>query len=112
MKQQRHIELYKNYFSDFYSGLPFKVREKVQYVFAIIKTAPRIPSKFLEHISGVDGLYEIRVEFESNIYRIFCCFDCGNIVVLFNAFQKKTQKTDPKEKSMAVKLMKEYFNTK
>ena len=56
----------------------------------------RIPSDFLRSIKGVSGLYEIRIEDNGNIYRIFCCFDQGNLVVLFNAFQKKTQKT-PKD---------------
>ncbi|HAH55812.1 MAG TPA: addiction module toxin RelE, partial [Flavobacterium sp.] len=59
-----------------------------------------------------DGLYEIRIEYESNIYRIFCCFDTGNLVVLFNAFQKKTQKTPKNEIELATKLKNEYFNSK
>ena len=63
-------------------------------------------------MTGTDGLYEIRVEFESDIYRIFCCFDKGNLVVLFNAFQKKTQKTPKKEIELALKLKDEYFNSK
>ena len=48
----------------------------------------------------------------SNIYRIFCCFDRGNLVVLFNGFQKKTQKTPGKEIDLALKLKEEYFNSK
>ena len=52
----------------------------------------RVPEKFLKYLSGTDGIYEIRVECDSNIYRIFCCFDKGNLVILFNAFQKKSQK--------------------
>ncbi|MFD2577424.1 type II toxin-antitoxin system RelE/ParE family toxin [Haoranjiania flava] len=51
----------------------------------------------------------MRVEYESNIYRIFCCFDKGNLVVLFNGFHKKTQKTPLKELKKAEKLMVEYF---
>ena len=67
------------------------------YVFKILQTVQNVPRKFLDHMTGTDGLYEIRIEFESNIYRIFCCFDKGNLVVLFNGFQKKSQKT-PKKK--------------
>lgn len=63
-------------------------------------------------MTGTEGLYEIRIEFESNIYRIFCCFDKENLVVLFNAFQKKTQKTPGKEIDLALKLKEEYFNSK
>jgi phage-related protein len=74
--------------------------------------APRIPIKFFRHISGTDGLYEIRVEFESNIYRVFCCFDKGNLVVLFNGFQKKSQKTPKSEIDKALKIKEEYFKGK
>jgi phage-related protein len=89
-----------------------KVQEKIEYVFKIIRTVQNVPKKFLDHMTGTDGLYEIRIEFESNIYRIFCCFDKGNLVVLFNAFQKKTQKTPGKEIDLALKLKDEYFNSK
>ena len=77
-----------------------------------VTVAYRIPSKFFEHITGTDRLYEIRIEFESNIYRIFCCFDKGNIVVLFNGFQKKSQKTPKSEIDKALKIKKEYFKIK
>ena len=63
-------------------------------------------------MEGTDGLYELKISVGSNIYRIFCCFDEGNIVVLFNGFQKKTQKTPMKEIERAVKLKKEYFEFK
>ncbi len=63
-------------------------------------------------MTGTDGLYEIRVELGSNIYRIFCCFDQGNLVVLFNGFQKKTQKTPSSEIERALKIKKEYFDEK
>ncbi|HRA73918.1 MAG TPA: type II toxin-antitoxin system RelE/ParE family toxin [Flavobacterium sp.] len=89
-----------------------KVREKIAYVFKVINSVQNVPTKFLKHLEGTDGLYEIRIEFESNIYRIFCCFDKGNLVILFNAFQKKTQKTPKNEIDLALKLKKEYFNSK
>jgi len=112
MNIQRQITFHKHYFTDFYLGQTEKVQEKIEYVFKIIRTVQNVPRKFLEHISGTDGLYEIRIEFESNIYRIFCCFDKGNLVVLFNSFQKKTQKTPKKEIDLALKLKEEYFNSK
>jgi len=88
------------------------VQEKIEYVFKIVRTVQNVPKKFLQHMTETDGLFEIRIEFESNIYRIFCCFDKGNLVVLFNAFQKKTQKTPKKEIELALKLKNEYFNSK
>jgi len=63
-------------------------------------------------MSGYEGLYEVRVEYQSNIYRIFCCFDEGRLVVLFNGFHKKTQKTPKEEIDKAIRLKNEYFNTK
>ena len=72
----------------------------------------RVPKKFFDTIDGIKGLFEIRIEYESNIYRIFCCFDKGNLVVLFNGFQKKTQKTPKNEIEKAEKIMNEYFEDK
>ncbi len=63
-------------------------------------------------MSGYEGLYEVRVEYQSNIYRIFCCFDEGRLVVLFNGFQKKTQKTPKEELDKAMRLKNEYFKIK
>lgn len=112
MKTERQIIFYESYFQDFFIKQNSKVREKIAYVFKIINSVQNIPTKFLKHLEGTDGLYEIRIEFESNIYRIFCCFDKGNLVVLFNAFQKKTQKTPKNEIDLATKLKDEYFNSK
>lgn len=91
------IVFFENHFIAFYQKQNNKVKNKIQYTFELIKQVDRIPEKFLKHISGTKGLFEIRVEYQSNIYRIFCCFDKGKMVVLFNGFQKKTQKT-PKKK--------------
>jgi phage-related protein len=106
---QRVITTYGKYFNEFYSLLGKDVQDKIDWVFELIKAADKIPKKFFEHITGTDGIYEIRVEYESNIYRIFCFFDRGNLVVLINSFQKKTQKTPPREIKLAEKLKKQYF---
>jgi phage-related protein len=112
MNKQRHITFYKHYFLDFYLEQPEKVQEKIEYVLKIIRNVQNVPKKFLDHITGTEGLYEIRIEFEGNIYRIFCCFDKGKLVVLFNGFQKKSQKTPKNEIDLALKLKDEYFNSK
>ena len=112
MNTQRQIIFHNHYFIDFYVEQNEKVQEKIEYVFKILRTVQNIPKKFLDHMTGTDGLYEIRIEFESNIYWIFCCFDKGNLVVLFNGFQKKSQKTPKKEIDLALKLKDEYFNSK
>ena len=109
MEQIRELIFYKHHFEQFYDDLTLKVRDKIDYVLFLLTHAERIPEKFLKHIEGQKGLYEIRVEVGSNIYRIFCCFDKGKLVVLFNGFQKKTQKTPKGEIELAVKLMQQYF---
>ncbi len=108
----RQIIFYEDHFMDFYTRQDKKVQEKIQYVFQLIQSVEKVPEKFLKHLTGTDGLYEIRIEYRSDIFRIFCCFDKGKIVVLFNGFQKKTQKTPAREIEMAIKLMRAYFDTK
>ena len=88
------------------------MQEKIEYVFKVIKTVDLIPQKFLKHIASTDGLYEIRIKVGSDIFRLFCCFDSGRIVVLFNGFQKKSQKTPKKEINKALKIKEEYFKNK
>jgi phage-related protein len=112
MNAQRQIIFHERYFIDFYLEQNEKVQEKIEYVFLILRTVQNVPKKFLDHLTGTDGLFEIRIEFESNIYRIFCCFDKGNLVVLFNGFQKKSQKTPKKEIDLALRLKNEYFDSK
>jgi hypothetical protein len=90
MDQQRKLIFYKNYFNEFFNPISSKDQEKIDYVLFLITVADRIPKKFFEHITWTDGLFEIRIEFESTIYRIFCCFDERKLVVLFNGFQKKS----------------------
>ncbi|MFN5627802.1 MAG: type II toxin-antitoxin system RelE/ParE family toxin [Bacteroidota bacterium] len=112
MERHRQIIYFKDYFLDFFEQQTEKVKEKIDYVLFIVTVADRIPQKFFQHLEGTNGLYEIRVEFQGNIYRIFCCFDEGQVVVLFNGFQKKSQKTPSGELDKAVKIMNEYFDEK
>lgn len=108
----REIQVYENHFSLFYESLPKDVQEKFVYVFRVIQTMNRVSEKFLKYIEGEKGLYEMRVTVGSNIYRAFCTFDKGNLVILFNGFQKKSQKTPKEEIAMAKRLMAEYFAKK
>jgi len=108
----REIIFFQNYFIDFYLDLDLTVQEKIEYVFTIIRTVDLVPERFIKHIEGTDGLYEIRIKTGSAIYRIFCCFDSGSLVVLFNGFQKKKDKTPKKEIERASRLKGEYFKQK
>lgn len=88
------------------------MKVKIDHVLFVVTVADRIPQKFFQHLEETNGLYETRVEFQGNIYRIFCCFDEGQVVVLFNGFQKKSQKTPSGKLDKAVKIMNEYFDEK
>lgn len=108
----RTIKLYKDYFKEFYVAQNDAVRRKINYCINVVRTVDRVPKNILKNIEDADGLYEIRIEVGNNIFRIFCCFDKGSLVILFNGFQKKTQKTPKQQIERAKKLMKEYFNDK
>lgn len=78
----RKIIFHGEYFTDFYKELDIKVKSKFQYAFELIKQVEMVPKKFLAPITGYEGLFEIRIEYQSNIYqsniyRVFCCFDKG-----------------------------------
>lgn len=107
---KRTIITFGNYFDDFLKSLSEKEREKVDYGLVLLKTQDRLPVKFVKHIK--EGLYELRTEYNGNIYRVFFIFDEGKIVVLFNGFQKKSQKTPAKEITKALKIKEEYYEYK
>lgn len=107
---KRRIISFGRYFGEFMEGLSAKEREKVDYGLVLLKTQDRLPTKFVKHIR--DGLYELRTEYNGNIYRVFFIFDEGNIVVLFNGFQKKTQKTPSSEITKALMIKERYYEYK
>jgi phage-related protein len=109
---KREIIFYKNYFKEFYVTQNEKVRRKIAQTLVWLQTLDRLPVTILKSIEGKKGLYEIRIEFGGDIFRVFCCFDKGSLVILLNGFQKKTQKTPQSEIDKAEKLMKEYYSEK
>jgi phage-related protein len=103
---------YKNYFFDFYNLQRPRVRNKLLKTIKLIEDLRIVPDKFLKHITGTIGLYELRVKVGSDIFRIFCFFDSDNLIILINGFQKKTQKTPDSEIKKALQLKSEYENEK
>lgn len=83
---------------------------KLNYIISLLETEDKVPVKFIKFIR--DGLYELRMEYNRNIYRVFFIFDDGQIVVLFNGFQKKTQKTPSGEIEKALKIKEAYYEDK
>lgn len=108
----RVIILYKNYFIDFFEKQRQKVKDKIIWIFKIIETQQQIPADYLKHLEGTNGLYEIRIQQGSDIFRIFCFFDEGGLVVLANGFQKKSQKTPKHQIEKALRIKPEYETQK
>lgn len=108
----REVVTYKDYFEDFFKNQSRKVQDKIIKVLDILETVERVSVTYLKYVEGTNGLFEIRVQLGRDIFRIFCCFDGNRLVVLFSGFQKKSQKTPPKEIDRAVRIMNDYFNDK
>jgi phage-related protein len=111
-QKYRTIIFYKDYFQDFFVKQRDKVRDKIIWTLELIEDIQKIPETYLKHMENTDGLYEIRVQQGSDIFRIFCFFDHGQLVILMNGFQKKSQKTPKKEIEKALKIKEEYENNK
>lgn len=110
MEHERKIKTYGGYFESFMETLTEKEQDKIHYGLLMLKTQERLSTRFVKLIR--EGLFELRTEYNNNIYRVFFIFDEGNIVVLFNGFQKKTQKTPNNEIEKALKIKEEYYEDK
>ena len=108
----RQLVVFEDHFREFRKTLDKEALKKLYQVLTLIMKVEVVPIRFLKAIRGRKGLYEIRSEYEGNIYRVFCCFDEGNLVILFNGFQKKTQKTPVEQLDKAEVLMKKYYEQK
>ena len=110
--RKRTIIVYKGYFDAFFIKQRQKVKEKIGWTLRVIEQLDIIPETYLKHLEGTDGLYELRIQQGSDIFRIFCFFDEGNLVVLINGFHKKTQKTPKAEIQRAETLKAAYYADK
>ena len=108
--EQRKIFTYGGYFEYFMQKLPIKDQEKIKYGLLMLKTQERLSTKYVKYIR--DGLYELRTDYNGHAYRVFFIFDEGNIVILFNGFQKKTTKTPLSEIEKALKIKEDYYARK
>jgi len=109
---KRKIEVYQNHFWDFYNKQSQKVQQKIDWTVTLVQTSKVVPEKYFKHLTNANGLWEIWVSANNGIFRIFCFFDKGNLVVVLSGFQKKTQKTPKSEIARAERLKKEYYENK
>ena len=105
----REIFYYKNYYLNFFNSLKPEAKKKLNWTLQLLSTIERVPEKYFKHMTGSSGIFEIRVEVGSDIFRIFSFFDKGKLIILLNGFQKKSQKTPKNELELAEKLKKQYF---
>lgn len=108
-KYLRDIYVYGTDFWDFYNNQTEKVQKKIDWVIDLVRTLPIIPEHFFKHLEGTDGLYEIRIKVGKEIFRVFCFFDKGKLVILLNGFQKKSQKIPKNEIEKAKILKRAYY---
>ncbi len=108
----RNIFYYKNFYLDFFNTLKPEVKKKFNWTLKLIATLDRVPVKYFKYMEGSSGLYEVRVEVGSDIYRVFGFFDKGQLIILVNGFQKKSQRTPKNELELAERLKNEYFDEK
>ena len=108
----REIIFWGDHFETFYKKQEAKVRKKIDLVLWLITHTEKVPVKFLKHLVGTDGIYEIRVQTTFKEIRILCFFDDINLIVTINCFIKKSRKTPKKEIDLGQKLRREYYDSK
>jgi phage-related protein len=108
----RTTYVYGNDFWDFYYSQKQEIQDKIDWVIGLVRTLRMVPDKFFKYLEGTDGLFEIKIKAGSDIYRIFCFFDKGNLIILLNGFQKKTDKTPKNEIEKAKRLKQKYYEEK
>jgi phage-related protein len=109
-RKYRTAIFYDDYFEKFFIEQSEKVKSKIIWTIELIEELEKIPETYFKHIESTEGLYEIRIKHGSDIFRIFCFFDQGNLIILANGLHKKTQQTPKKEIEKALKIMEEYRN--
>ncbi len=108
----RKVVIYRDYFTEFYKKQSLAVRKKIDWTILLIQKVKIVPEKHLKHLTNTEGLWEIRISAANGIFRIFCFFDKGDLIILLSGFQKKTRKTPKSEIKIAERLKKEYYENK
>ncbi|HBG42426.1 MAG TPA: addiction module toxin RelE [Porphyromonadaceae bacterium] len=107
---KRKIIAFGEYYHTFLHSLSDKEQLKVRYVLSLLETQDRLPVKFIRYIR--DNLYELRITYDGKIFRLFFIFDDDKLIVLFNGFRKKSQKTPKGEIEKALKIKVIYYEQK
>ena len=95
---------------DYLDSLSEKQVEKIFFVLDLIEQLPVVPRKFFKKLKATDDIWEARIQYGNNIFRLLGFFDSNELVILNHAFTKKTQKTPRKEIKKAEQRKKDYFS--
>jgi phage-related protein len=93
----------------FLDSLTGKQAQKVLWVLQIIEDLETVPSQYFKKLVNSDGIWEVRIQFGNDIFRLLGFFNSGTLLILTNGFTKKTQKTPPQEITLAVQRKNEYL---
>ena len=106
----KKIIAFKRYYSDFMEKLSELERTKILRALLLFETEDKIPYHYIKYLR--DDIYEFRVNYGNNEFRLLFIYDGDTIVVLLNCFKKKTQKTPNSEIEKAIRLKEEYYEQK
>ena len=106
----KRIIAYKNYYRDFYESLSQKEKDKVDRVMVLMQSENRMPAHYIRPL--VNGIYELCISVLNRELRILFIYDGEKLVILFNCFVKKSQKTPRSEIEKAILLKKKYYEEK
>lgn len=107
---RRKIIAFRDYYVDFMKSLSNDEQNKIRKALLMFSVEEKLPFHYIKFIR--DGIYEFRVNYGNNEFRIFFIYDGDTIVMLFNGFKKKTQKTPQNEIEKAIRLKNEYYEQK
>jgi len=94
---------------DFLDSLPGKVAQKVAWVLSLLEDLEVVPPTYFKKLADTEEIWECRIQFASNAYRIFCFFEGNSVVILTHGFAKKTQKTPRQEIERAEAYRRDYL---
>ena len=97
---------------EFLDSLNSKQAKKVTWVLNLIESTPRVPKDYFKKLTGTSGIWEVRIQSGSNIFRLLGFLDNGKFVVLTNGFIKKSQKTPRNEIEIAEQRKTDYLHRK
>lgn len=97
---------------EFFDSLTDKQFEKISFVLDLIEQIDIVPRKFFKKLKGTDEIWEVRVQYGGDIFRILGFFDGTDLVILNHAFAKKSQKIPRNAITVAEKRKRDYFSQK